>query len=281
MESIQQLTSGMSDLVSLPQVGMRVIEMVESPKYSAMDIGKAISQDPGLTARLLKIANSPFYGQSARIDTVSRAVTLLGSQQIRNLVIATTTIHAFDGIPNDLISMEDFWYHSIACGLAAKYLSTQLRGIEQEAMFIAGLLHDIGQLVIFNKLPEQAREVLLHVEDDPEEPEIYQIEARLLGFDHAQVGMELLKQWHLPPLFQECTAYHHNIEMASEYPREVALIHIANSIAVMAELNSTHDEHPAINERAWEISGLDREIIEPAMQEVQEQVRQMQNLLLG
>ncbi len=267
-------------MVSLPQVSIRINEMVNSGNYKAADVGKLISQDPGLTVRLLKVANSPFYGLSKEVETVSRAVTILGSQQLRSLVLATSSIKAFEGIPNNLISMQDFWFHNIACGLAAKYLAENISGIDSETMFTAGLLHDIGELIIFKLLPEMGKQAILMTEDDPEEPEMYQTEKKLLGYDHADVGMELLKQWHLPLLFQECTGFHHNIEKASEHPREVAVVHIANAIAVMAELNSTEDDHPEINEKAWEITGLDKSIIEPAMKDVQEQVNSVQSLLM-
>lgn len=278
--SLQQLIEDTSDMVSLPQVSMRVNEIVSSGEYKAADIGKLISQDPGLTVRILRVANSPFYGLNTSVETVSRAVTILGSQQLRNLVVATSSIKAFEGIPNDLISMHDFWLHSIACGLAAKYLSEKIPGVEPETMFIAGLLHDIGQLIIFKKLPELGKQAILMLEDDPDEPEMHESERKLLGFDHAEVGMELLKQWSLPVLLQECVGFHHDIENASVHPLEVAVVHIANSIAVMAELNSMQDEHPEINEKAWDICHLDKSIIEPAIQNVQEQVSSVQDLLM-
>lgn len=278
--SLSQLIEQTSDMVSLPQVSMRINEMVNSGDYKTADVGKLISQDPGLTVRLLKVANSPFYGLSKEVETVSRAVTILGSQQLRSLVLATSSIKAFEGIPNNLISMKDFWFHNISCGLAAKFLSEKISGIDSETMFTAGLLHDIGQLIIFKLLPEVGKQAISMTEDDPEEPEMHQTERKLLGYDHADVGMELLKQWNLPLLFQECVGFHHDIEKASEYPREVAIVHIANAIAVMAELNSTEDEHPDINEKAWEISGLDESMIEPVMKEVQEQVNSVQGMLM-
>ena len=278
--SFTQLLEDVSGLVTLPQVSVRVNEMVDDPKYSANDIGEVISQDPGLTARLLKIANSPYYGLSSTVETVSRAVTVLGLKQIRDLVLATTSIKAFEGIPNDLITMDDFWRHNISCGIAAKHLAGEMQGIDKETMFIAGLLHDIGQLIIFNKLPQQAMKAITLVEDDPEEPELYQAETKIMGFNHAQLGQELLKQWHLPAVFQECVGCHHDIHSAEQYPREAALIHISNSIAVMAELNSTEDESPAIDESAWQITQLSKDVIEPTMQEVQARVKDVVQVLM-
>lgn len=279
--TIEQLLHDVDGLVSLPQVSMRVNEMVDDPGYSASDIGKVISQDPGLTARLLRIANSPFYGLSNTVDTVARAVTVLGLKQIRDLVIATTSIQAFEGIPNDIVTMDDFWKHNISCGIAARYLAHMMPGIDKETMFIAGLLHDIGQLIIFSKLPQQALRAISMMEDDPQEPELHQVETRIMGFDHAQLGAALLKQWHLPAVFQQCTGFHHNIEGAQLHPRETALVHISNAIAVMAELNSTTDESPSINEKAWEITRLDTNVIGPAMEEVQTRIKDVLQILMG
>ena len=140
--TLEQLIEKTSDMISLPQVSMRINEMVNSGDYKTADVGKLISQDAGLTVRLLKIANSPFYGLSKEVETVSRAVTILGSQQLRSLVLATSSVKAFEDMPNDLVSMQNFWFHNISCGLAAKFLSEKISDIDSESMFTAGLLHD-------------------------------------------------------------------------------------------------------------------------------------------
>ena len=113
--------------------------MVNDPKSTSADIANLISQDPGLTVRLLKVANSPFYGSSRQIETVARAVTLLGTAQIRDLVLATSTSQMFAKVTNDVIFIDDFWQHSIFCGLAAKSLANASGKATSDFAFVAGL----------------------------------------------------------------------------------------------------------------------------------------------
>jgi HD-like signal output (HDOD) protein len=278
--SLQELVDDVGELISFPEVCIRVNEMVNDPNCSSSDIGQVISQDPALTARMLRIANSPYYGYSTEIDTVSRAVTILGIKAIRDLVIATSTSKVFNGLPNDLISMDNFWRHSIYCGLAAKILSEQYKKGKGEAVFISGLLHDMGQLAIFNKVPELAREALLLAMEGNEESDLYLYERQIMGFDHMQVGGALAKKWKLPESLQECVEFHHEPTKAVNYPLEVAIIHIANAIAVMSELESTlEDEVPPIDEIAWEITGLNKDLLEPVMLSAREQFAVTQSLL--
>ena len=105
-----------TDIPSLPEIFIRVNEVVNNPRSSLEDVGKVISEDTGLTARLLKIVNSAFYGFPSHIETISRAVTIVGTQQLRDLALATSVIRLFSGIPHDLLDMESFWRHSVACG---------------------------------------------------------------------------------------------------------------------------------------------------------------------
>lgn len=284
----QDLVKGIGDLVSLPGVAMRISEMVNDTRYSATDIGKVISQDPGLTVHLLKIANSPLYGLSSTIDTVSRAVTVLGTKQIRDLIVATSAIKAFEGIPNKFITMDDFWLHSIGCGLAASELirkqRTRTASSQSESIFVAGLLHDIGQLVIFNKLPEQASEILEQSMDDINDASIIEFEQQVLGFDHAQVGGELIKEWQLPPLLFECVAFHHQPSLAAECKKEVAIVHIANALSVMAELNTDNRDDadvPPLDPCAWEFADIDSNVADDVIAVVKEQLAEVSSLFIG
>ncbi|NOX91628.1 MAG: HDOD domain-containing protein [Gammaproteobacteria bacterium] len=136
-EKIQDLLSNVEQLISLPAAYVRLNELVEDPTSSADDIAHVITQDVALTARLLRVANSPLYGLSTQIDTVSRAVTVLGTQQVRDLALATSACKSFDGIPNELVSMESFWEHSILCALCARTLALECFKRQREASSLA------------------------------------------------------------------------------------------------------------------------------------------------
>lgn len=280
--SVEAVLDGIENLVSLPAACIRINEMVEDPRCSAEDMGRVINQDPALTARLLRIANSPLYGVAGKIDTVSRAVTLLGTRQVQALALATSAVRAFDGIPNNLVSMESFWEHSIYCALAARTLAMECLKPKREAVFIAGLLHDIGQLVLYYRLPELSSQALVAVMEGPGELEAQEAERDLMGFDHAEVGGELIRRWGLPLNLQECVAFHHDPTRASQHPVEVAIVHIANSIAALAELSSLDlHEAPRIHPVAWKLTGLQEDIIESVVGGIQGQINDVRSVLMG
>jgi putative nucleotidyltransferase with HDIG domain len=280
---IVELVSSVGELVTLPDVFIRINQLVESPDSTIADIAQAVSQDPAFTVRLLRVANSPLYGLTSSIDTVSKAVSIIGTGRIRNLALSTAVADSFSGLSNSLVSMENFWRHSLYCGIAAKKLAKLAGRCDVEAVFTAGLLHDIGELVIFNRRPEQAKDALMRVLDSADELALYEAEQQVMGFDHAQVGGELAQQWQLPPMLAECIACHHDIYAAKIYPRENALIHIANILAQMTELQTVEvtDVSP-INPKAWEIVGLvEADVLELVLQETQAEIVEAEKLFFG
>ncbi|TAJ79868.1 MAG: HDOD domain-containing protein [Gallionellaceae bacterium] len=281
--NITELVQGVGGLVTLPDVFIRINRLVENPNSTTSEIAKAIGQDPSFTVRLLRVANSSFYGLSSSIDTIPKAVSVIGTSQIRSLALATTVASSFDGLPNTLVSMENFWEHSLYCALVARSLAKQAHKCDADAVFTAALLHDIGELVIFNRLPQQAKEALLLVLDSADELPVHQAEQQIMGFDHAQVGGELARQWKLPPMLEECIEYHHNVGAALRFPREVALVHIANILALMAEVRTPDPgDVPPIDPLAWEIAGLDTAtIIRSTVDEALAEIAEAEQLFLG
>jgi putative nucleotidyltransferase with HDIG domain len=281
--NITELVRGVSSLVTLPDVFIRINQLVEDPDSTTADIAKVISQDPSFSIRLLRVANSPFYGFPSAVDSISNAVSIIGTNQIRNMALATSVASTFDGLPNDLVSMEHFWKHSLYCALAARILAKQARSYDPDVMFTAALLHDIGELIIFNRLPENAKDALLMVLESGDEIPVYRAEQKIIGFDHAQVGGELAREWKLPNMLEECIEFHHNIRAAQRFPREVALVHIANVIALMSELGtlSTEDVSP-IDPLAWSIVGLNAdEAIQVTVDEARTAIIEAEELFLG
>lgn len=279
---IQELISNASNLISLPEVSLRVSNMANDPDSTAEDMGKVISQDPALVARMLKIANSAFYGSSTDVDTITRAIAILGTNKIRDLVLSTAASKAFDGIPNELISMQDFWHHSLYCGILAQILAkSSSKKIEAESIFISGLLHDIGQLILFNQRPEKSHEVIILLMEGSQELTTFEAERHVFGFDHAEVGAALVKNWKLPKLIVECIAFHHEPEKAKDYPAEVALISIANAVAGMAdtEPENDNDEDPLFNPASWELAGITKDVLPEAIKKSQEEIKEIETVL--
>ena len=234
-------------------------------------------------AQLLEgVANSPFYGFPSAIDSVDKAVSVIGTNQIRNLALPMSVASSFAGLPNDLVSMENFWRHSLYCALVACALAKESRGCDPIVVFTAGLLHDIGKLVLFNRLPEKAKKSLLLVLDQADDLPVYQAKQQIIGFDHALVGGMLASHWGLPQLLLECIACHHAIDKATRYPRETALVYLANILAQMAEVNTPNlDDVSPVDPSAWTITGLGEDIVEQVVQEARREISETQKLFFG
>ena len=270
---LETLLDKVDQLVSLPAACMRLNEMVNDPTCSAQDMGRVINQDVALTARILRIANSPMYGLSTQVDTVSRAVTVLGMKQVRDLALASAAIKAFDGIPNTLVSMRSFWEHSIFCALCARTLAMDCLRDQRETVFVAGLLHDMGKLVLYNQLPDLSRRVLEATASGEKSREPQITEHEIFGFDHAEIGSELAHRWSLPLSLQESIAFHHDPDRAEENRKAIAVIHIANSIAILAARKTDDLKFaPKIQNVAWKLTGLDEEIIPATIASAQAQI---------
>jgi len=281
--SIAELVQGVDGLVTLPHVFVRINQSVESDNSSIADITNAVNLDPAFSVRLLRLANSSYYGFSSKVDSTSKAISVIGTGQIRNLALSMAVASSFAKLPNTLVSMENFWRHSLYCGLAARKLAKLAGRCDAEAVFTAGLLHDIGELVIFNRLPEQAKESLLRVLDSGDDLTMYQAEQQTMGFDHAQVGGELARHWKLPVMLSECIACHHDIKSAKQFPRETAIVHIANIFAQMAEIQSLEpDDVAPIAAEAWDMTGLSQaDAIEAVVREVQQEFSETEKLFFG
>ena len=266
----QGLVANITNLATLPEVALRIARMVDDPKSSAADIGREIANDAALTGRLLRIANSPAFGQNGKIATISRAITVLGVRQVRDLTVGIAAVRTFDGIGNDLITMESFWRHSVLCAVAAGQIASRRNGGRGESPFVAGLLHDIGQLVLFSRAPQRAREALLMSVDAADDLALYACERAVLGFDHGAIGVALAQNWGLPLSLQECIQFHHEPSQARAHPVDVATIHIANSVAVLAEIGSKDPQDaPPIDPAALQAAKCDPKLLPEIAAETQ------------
>jgi len=251
-----ELVKGIAKLASLPEVCIRVNEMVDDPRSSAADIGSVISRDTALTAQLLRMANSSFYNFPSNIDTISRAVTVVGERELRYLVLALSAVRTFSNIPVELINMASFWRHNVYCGVVARLVASKCHVLHSERLFVAGLLHDVGMLVMMNRAPDLEKQALVATAESGEKQQ-YEAEIELFGFDHAEVGGVLLQQWNLPEALCETVGCHHDIGKAENARLDAAIIHIANVIANRAELEVGYKGPlPQVDPRAWEVTGL-------------------------
>lgn len=279
---IHELVAGVDELASLPGICGRLSALVDNPDSTIQEVASVIRQDPGLTARLLRLANSALYGKARDIESIEQALNIIGLKRLRDMVVGTAVMETFNGIPNELVSIEGFWMHSIYCAIASSLLAKRVRNPRSDTIFVAGLLHDIGQLVMFHERPEESRQALLLSIEGVSEPDMVEVEQQVFGFDHCQVGAVLAEQWSLPDLLRAVIRYHHAPEKAEEFPQEVALVHIGNVLAGMAELDQMpEDEVARIHPDAWQVSGLTAAVIPEIIPEVQRQFAEVRSLLLS
>ncbi len=254
--SARALVSGTVRLVSLPEIYIRINEILDDPSSSAADIGEVIGRDASLTARLLRIVNSAFYGFPSRVETVSRAVAIIGSRELRGLVLAASAIEALTQLPNDVLKLADFWRHSVYCGVVAQLLAERCRVLHSERLFVAGLLHDIGKLILCHRLPEECRAIRRRAREQGCSD--VELEREVLGFDHAQVGGELLQAWQMPAALREAVTGHHEPQRAAGDGLDPWLVHLANAVTAQAEEAIEGGGAPApVDPLAWRLTGLD------------------------
>jgi putative nucleotidyltransferase with HDIG domain len=246
------LVAGVDTLLSLPAVCARLNAVVNDPLSSNRDVAQVIGEDPGLTARLLRLANSAFYGFPGKVDTITRAVTIIGTHQLRDLAIATGVIDLFYDTGSRALHLGAFWRHSIACGVAARILSTCRREANVEYFFIAGLLHDVGRLVMITELPDIYDALL--AESGAEGELLYEAERRRLGFDHAEVGAALLRQWNLPESLAIAVGSHHRPCVPDGACHiGAAIVHVADLVAHALDAGASGESFiPPLNTRAWD-----------------------------
>jgi HD-like signal output (HDOD) protein len=245
-----KLVADFRGTASLPLIYFKLNDAINDPNTSIHKISNVISEDASLSARLLKLVNSPFYGFPQAVGTISEAVFLVGSQQVREVALATTMMSTFNGIPGDLMNMEKFWLHSLACGVGAKVIAETIGEPEFERFFVAGVLHDIGRLVLFSKAPEESKSILRRAQQ--EKRPMVDVEYDEIGCSHAEIGRALLDAWKLPQYYQEVAGFHHSPESAQQYPLETVIVHVADTIAHTLQYGTSGELYvPQMNKNSW------------------------------
>lgn len=275
----KELVRGTIELVSLPEALVRLNSLVDDPRSSMEDIARVIETDTGLAARLLRIVNSPFYGLPSRVDTISHAVAIVGTRELRDLALATAVVRVFEGIPPELMDMERFWEHSLLTGLIARELCRHRGDHGVESRFVAGLLHDVGKLLMCRRVPELARHALARA--TYEQLPLPEAEQEALGFDHAEVGGLLLEAWRLPEALVVAARWHHAPDLAPALWRDEALVvHLANVLAHRDEPPPMPPQ-PLLAEDAWERIGVAEEAAPALLEAARRDLATARAMLFG
>ncbi len=259
----QELVDQVDGLLTLPSVYFEIRRLVDSPNTDIVEVAKAISKDPALTARLLRIVNSPAYAQSRPVVTVSRAVSMLGLNQIHDLTLAACLATTFSRVHPRLMDVQTFWRRSLLRALTARTLARMLRYVDRERFFILGLLADLGHMVIYMRVPDQAAKLESIARTDARP--LHLVEREHLGCDYAQTGAALLRHWKLPESIWLPVG--RQTEPASEAPHaiESALLNLSGAAVFSAERSK--EITAFVDPAAWEITGLTPEQVSGAFAE--------------
>lgn len=229
MLNAQQLVADGLDLVSLPEVYLQVKAVLDDPQSAAIDMAKAIETDPAVTARLLRIANSSFFGFAAEVSSVSRAVSMLGTLQVHDLVLASSLANTFNRVDDSVLDVADFWQSSVRRGVGSKVLASLCNLLDSERVFLAALLSRIGIMVLALREPLELQQSIADAEADGLPLSLAQ--HRRWGFDYAEVGARLLKAWQLPAALESVVRFHTRPELADEFLLETAIVSVAAALS--------------------------------------------------
>ncbi len=245
-----------ANLISLPEIYWQLKQLIDSHEYSMKDVAQLIIYDPGLTARILRIVNSAYFGFAARIETVEHAVSILGVAQIQDLVLTTSIADALGDYRCDHLDVKQFWLGSVYRAIAARGLAAECNLMDGERMFVAGLLSGIGHLILYQSIPVLAQQAQREAEQGGKP--LHLAEQDVIGFDHAQVAAVLMQNWKLPESLVTTIKHHLKLEPTADYHLEAAIVHLAARIGDAFTRDLPLDEALAQAEPlAWDATGLD------------------------
>jgi len=251
------------DIPTLPSIVIKVNKMLQDHGTSIQELGKIIETDQAMVTKILKLVNSSFYGFRSKIKNIPHAIIILGFNNIRNAIVSVSIIETFSGKKaSEEPDITDFWNHSVAVAVISRYLSEQTELDSPDDCFVAGLLHDIGKIVLsqyFTKLFNQVWQLIKEGGLS-----FFQAEKELSPADHALIGSVLAKKWQFPVSLIDSIAYHHGINKSVSNLNQLMIVHAADSIANNYKVDSE------INPDFFKIDPVAKKILYSQLESVSE-----------
>lgn len=270
---LRRIVRSIKSLPTMPGVVLKLNAMADDEKATVQDIARLISSDQILSAKVLKLVNSPFYGFPRRVSTISNALVLLGVNVVKSLLLSSSI---FEIMEKNVVGL---WEHSLGTGVAANTIAKHLKLPEPEELSTAALLHDIGKVIIKIELKDDYSHLLSLIEE--KNLSMRAAERELLYTDHAEIGEWLGKTWMLPDKLVEPIAFHHEVEKSVTHQMKTAAIHLADIIVKTAGFGFSGDDLvPEINPIAWKKLGLTEDLLEMIVEEVVDKLVETKNFSL-
>jgi len=264
-------------LPEIPSVVFELNEVIANPMSSAEQIAEVVNRSPSLTALLLRIVNSSFYSFPSKIDKVSHAVTLIGTREISGLALGISILSIFRNIPKEIIDMYSFLKHSLACAILSRVFAAHLNSNQTEQLFVSGLLHDLGRLILYIYFPNESHNIITRSRN--ESRLLYKVEKEYLECDHAQVGKQLMEQWKLPMILENNVCYHHKPSDAQQ-PIPATIVHLADLIVNSLGIGSSGERFvPHLDYDAWENLELSPSCFEKVIGQATHQFKALETIL--
>ncbi|MDR4505149.1 MAG: HDOD domain-containing protein [Candidatus Scalindua sp.] len=271
--SLVKLLNKIEELPPLPQSIPQILDITRNPDSSAHDLTKVFERDPTLAAGILKLANTAYYGFNRKISTISHAVVCLGFNTIRSIALTAST-HGMlsNGIDAYHLEKGMLWQHSTACAICARMIAQHVKYKDCEEAYIAGLLHDIGKIILSSFAEEQYDEIIEKTMDNKTPYNVAELE--VLGYDHPQIGGKIIEKWNLPPALVEAVQYHHQPEKAENNTILTYIVHLADAICDMLGIGLGSDGLMYIfEENTFDILGIGKEDVETFMSELVDKIQ--------
>jgi putative nucleotidyltransferase with HDIG domain len=274
--SLEEVINKLSDLPSLPEITMEMLNDLNNEDISLDSLIEKVSMDQALAAKVLKLANTSYYGANSKVVTIQQAVSLLGTEHLKNLIRTTIFNNHLPQAHCRGFDSKAYWRHNVATAICAELISRTLH-MKQDFAFTAGLLHDIGRQVLVMKFPKKYEQVIACAKES--DCSLLDAERAVLGVDHVAVGLILALQWNFSDAIQDAIRGHHNPE-DKDLNSLASIVHVANSIVHALDLSEAEDELvPPISQFAWDNLGLNEEAYIAIFHETELRFKAMNQIL--
>lgn len=269
MNAVNEFISEIAENISMPDVYHAIRYLIEDPESEIRDFAELIARDSMLSVRLLRIANTPFFGFPRRANSIAEAISLTGIMQMHDLILSCLSMRTFSTVPVQIFNMKAFWKYSIDCGIAAKTIAQYSMSMPVNLYFSLGLLHEIGHAAMYAHQPELSVQALHDSQHNG--ADIRELEQQYFGFDYTQIGAELMQIWQLPELYQQVAAFHDSPKSFDTNNRHTLnIVHLAHAICQNPTAGASQELIKKVRREDVKLGSLPENIDELILKEIDE-----------